>query len=323
MTTVRTLAAAVLLAACARDGASGAPAPSADLAPAASASATASSNHTPVPAASAAPAPETGWRITRLRRTSSGEWEAQLPDSRHARAVFGTTAAPRAARGPLVLSRLGEALAPGLVAETRLRSVPLSEVMTAVEGDVNRAHLKRELRVLGDGTVEVAIVVRPESRKTVDLANVAQGSTAWSLDSHLVSRDAIPPDRTALLAAYQKVLALDHLAGNLARRYVVQSGAEGLVAAEGNEAFSTSGTEGALTDAFARLARSLTYSRSLLDGLRRLDATHIEGAARGSRPGDRAFTPRQAQEVGERRDAIIAVIEQRRRQRGDKALGLP
>jgi hypothetical protein len=300
-------------------------------APAAASSAPVAANAgvRPSARASAPPAPRRAPKrpsLARLALDSEGRLIGELgPGRRAVRVVLASREQPLAPRAPAAYFAIAEIVAPGLAPKTTLLDLPLGDLVRAA-GDARTQRVIERARVLGTGTVWVALIELPAARSTaVDLGDLREGRLAWSWESKLVTKDGPPAELARLLASYQTLLAVDHLTANLARREV-QHDAERqvLVPVEANDVFSPRGVDDAVGEASARLHRHLTFSARLVDRLEKLDRASAERAL--SRSPDRSLlvTPKQLDELLERKSSLSKLIETRIRQRGrERALALP
>lgn len=245
---------------------------------------------------------------------------------RPVRVVMATREAPLGPRAPAAYFQIAELVAPGLAPKTTLLELPLEELVTASKEEARARRAVERARVLATGRVEVALLELPAtSARAVDLADLREGRTAWSWESKLVTRDGPPAELAKLLSSYQTLLAVDHLAGNLARREVLHDPARSVVVpVEDNDVFSQRGVDGAVGEASTRLHRHLVYSASLAERLNRLERPAIERVL--SRSPDRSLlvTPKQVDEILARKSSLARLIETRIRQRGrERALALP
>lgn len=305
-----------------------------DDAPAPVASAASSS----APVASAPPArapasapprePKPAGSLARLAFDADGRFVAELarPGKPRALAVLATREAPLAPREPAAYRGIAELLAPGLAPATELSAVPLRELMRAATDARTRRAVERRARVLADGTVLVAFVTAPAARlRPVDLTDVGEGRRAWTWESKLVKKDAPPEELGRVLASYQALLSVDYLVENLARGEVLlDEGEQRLVAVEHNQVFSPRPIGGRLGDPLARLAGHLVYSRTLADKLAALEQSAVERALSAGPDDSLLVTPKQVDEVLERKRTLQKLMETRVRQRGrERALALP
>ncbi|MBI3202562.1 MAG: hypothetical protein HYZ29_13560 [Myxococcales bacterium] len=256
-----------------------------------------------------------------------GAWVGELERTPPARVwlTIATKKQPLAARARAAHARLAERVAPGVVAPTALRTLSVAEVSRAASGEV-RKRLERDARVLANGTIEVALTLAPAPTLTrVDLAAVDPDSPVQAWERLLGARDAVPEAAASGLAQYQALLTVDHLAGNLARVGVYRQDKSGrITAADGNEAFSPTPTEGALSDALSRLSRHMTYSKSLDDRLSKLEREELERALGLGEPPTLLVTPKQLEECLDRARNVRRLIAERVKQRGaSQALALP
>jgi hypothetical protein len=225
------------------------------------------------------------------------------------------------------LSRL---VAPGSVPPAVSRSIPLAELSRAAHDEPTRQMLRTRLRVLADGKVRAAVVLSPPPRlEPIDLGDLREGGPAFQLEATLVKRDA-PSSDAALASSYVSLLFLDHLLGNLQRRHALIDRERGvLVATEGHDLFSAGGVEGGIGDPILRLARSLVFPRAAVSRLRALDRQKLQAALSETGADSAAamrmmVTPRQLEDVLERKKALLALVDGRIAARGDaKALALP
>jgi hypothetical protein len=238
---------------------------------------------------------------------------------------MATHEAPLAPRAPAAYFQIAEIVAPGLVPKTTLLELPLGTLVEAA-GETRARRAIERARVLGTGKVWVTLIELPATPPPrVDLGDIREGRTAWSWESKFVTREGPPAELAKLLSSYQTLLAVDHLLGNLARREVLHDAARSaVVPIEDNDVFSQRGVDGAVGEASTRLHRHLVFSARLAENLERLDR---KAAERGlSRSPDRSLlvTPKQIDELLERKSSLARLIETRVRQRGrERALALP
>ncbi len=287
---------------------------------------------TAAPVDSAAPkakAPTTALeRVTRLELTklerAEGGWRGQLEGGAAVGVVLATKAAPLSAQAGAAHFGVASLVAPDVVPPTALRSLSLGSLSRAADAPTRRV-LGEQARVLNDGTVQCTLQLTPTVKLSrVDLGDLAEGRPGLRLEARLTTKDAPPAEELTLLSRYQGLLVVDALVLNLARREVrLDREASVLLALDDNEVFSAAGRPGAVGDAFNRLARHLVYSRSVTDRLRRLSREALEVALTPN-GGTLLVTPKQVDEILDRRRALLRTIDQRIKQRGeDGALALP
>ncbi len=300
-----------------------APPPSAAAKPSGSSSAVSAAS-APAKAASGVALLESA-KLVRLAAEPSGRFVAELERSPPAKAsvVLSTKQAPLGPRQVAAHFRIAERVAPGLVAPTALRALPLTELAGAADPPT-RATLQKVARVLGDGTVEVALVLAPSpSLIRVDVANLIEGEPAQAWETLLAAREPIPEAERTTLGLYQALLAVDYISENGARKAVYLHKKSGrITTSEGSFAFGRP-VDGALSDAIERLTRHNTFSKSLSQHLRTLDRDALGRALGWGDPPNLLITPKQLDEVLERARSVRHVIEQREKQRGEAALELP
>jgi hypothetical protein len=282
-------------------------------------------------ASAAAPQPSPAQSVETAKleklRFERGQWVGELSRAPPLRVLvtLSTKEQPLLPRARAAHFRIAELLSPGLVAPTALRAVTVEELGLAAD-DPARKRLASHARVLANGSVEVALTLAPAPTLVqVELTRLVEESIAHSWESSLGGRDPVPPARAAELAQYQSLLAVDYVAGNAARARVYRHERSGrITAADGNEAFSPSPTEGALTDALARLSRHMTYSKVLAERLERFERGQVEKALTWGAPPTLLSTPKQVEEAVDRARSVRRLVLERAKQRGeDKALTLP
>lgn len=265
--------------------------------------------------------------IAKLVIEPGGRWVAELDRKPPLRAwlTVSTRERPLDARARGAHARISELLAPGLAAPTVLRSMTVKELVDAAD-PATRSAVQKKARVLANGTVEVALSLAPADHLLrVELPELGPEARVTSWETALGGRAAVPEREAPTLAAYQALLAVDYVAGNLIRRAVHLHEKSGrLTAAEDNEAFSMRPREGALSDGLTRLSRHMTYSKKLYDRLGSLDRAALEKALRWGDPETLLSTPKQVDEALDRARAIRRLMDQRVKQRTEpQALALP
>ncbi len=306
---MRALAAAVVallaLVGCDKGKTEVAPAASARAAPPVSASPSAVPA-LPSASASAAAQPAVPEQLASLRGQSDGTLVGRLASGPDVRVVVATKEAPLASDAPAAWAAIAGFAAPGVRVPTTLRLVPLAELSKAAQGVRAKALVRNHARVLADGTVSVAILRVPEDKlRHVDLGAATDGTIVAGWETKLMTA-AVPsqPER-ALLAAYQSLLAVDYLTGNLVRGPVLlDEPASRIVAVEDNDVFSPHGRDGRVGDPLARLSRHLHWSKKLVADLRAISRPALDEALRSPR-GTLLVTPKQVDEVLSRRDALV------------------
>ncbi len=265
-------------------------------------------------------------KLLKLAHESDG-WVGELERRPPARVwvSVATKQQPLVPRGRAAHALIAEIVAPGVVAPTALRAMTVAELSQASDAAAKK-RLKREARVLANGTVEVTLTLAPAPALTrVELTSNDEASVVRTWERLLGARETIPDGERLGLAQYQALLAIDHISGNAARVGVFRHDKTGrITAAEGNEAFSPTPREGALNEALARLSRHMTYSKSLDDRLAKLDRESLERALGFGSPPSLLVTPKQLEECLDRAQNIRRLIAERVKKRGaDKALALP
>ncbi len=255
---------------------------------------------------------------------ASTTYQGRLREGGSVAIVFATKAAPLAPRAPGAHAGLSAEISPASVAPTAIRRLPLRAVLVAAADNKTRRQLAKELRVLADGHVEAAVVLLPQRRMvTLEVGRMLEGTRGHKWETELMSRTP-PTEPLALLAAYQSILAVDALCMNLRRsKVVIDEKSSSVLALDDNDAFSASGRDGAIGDPLPRLSRHLVFSKALEQRLRKLDRTRIEAALRSPEVG-LLVTPKQVDEVEQRRLALLRLLDRRIKRRGrDKTLALP
>ncbi len=290
----------------------------------------------PASASSAAVAPKAAKKVLRTPQDKvrhgtlmyvasvSGAYRGRLREGGSVAIVFATKTAPLAPRAPGAHAGLSAEVSPATAAPTAIRRLPLRDVLAAAADDKARRELAKELRVLADGRVEATLVLLPQRRMvTLEVGRMLERTRAHKWETQLMSRTP-PTEPVALLAAYQSILAVDALCMNLRRsKVVIDEKSSSVLALDDNDAFSASGRDGAIGDTLPRLSRHLVFSKALEQRLRKLDRTKIEAALRSPELG-LLVTPKQLDEVEQRRQALLRLLDRRIKRRGrDKTLALP
>jgi hypothetical protein len=255
--------------------------------------------------------------ITQLT-SDKGHFDIELAGDTPAVLVIATNEQPLVPRSRAAHFRIAEQLAKGVVAPTAFRSLKIAE-LSKVADKASLGELQKRARVLATGRIEAVVTLAPSpTLKRVNIANLVDDQPVWGWEGKLVTRAPIADSYRTLLSEYQSLLAADWVVGNLRRKNVQLHEASGrITVADGNEVFSQTPEDLAVHDGLARLARHMTYSKSLSQRLGKLTK---EKAARLL--GD-WVTPKQAEEVADNARALERVIETRVKQRGDDALSLP
>jgi hypothetical protein len=261
-----------------------------------------------------------------IRREADGSLTAEL-DAKvdfTVRVELATRDRPRAHRAPVAYERIAARVAPGLVPDAELRAIPLGELAKAALDTRTARHLEQVARVLSDGKVRACLSLIPRpGAVAVDLGDLSEGSRAFGWESALVRREPPKEAERALLASYQALLVVDYLAGNLARKRVELAG-ERLLASMGNEVFSQRGVEAGVGDPLSRLLRHTAFSRRLQQRLSALERDSLERALRGPLDEGLLVTPKELEEIVDRRRGIEKLVDGLVTRRGrDKALILP
>jgi hypothetical protein len=302
---------------------SGVTVPSAGPAVSAVASAPAVTNASAAPSAAATPLERVrSGELKSVSATSTG-YRAELAAGGEVAVVFATKVAPLAPRAPSAHANLAALVAPTTVAPTAFRTLSLKHILAAADTK-SRRKLGAELRVLADGNVEASLVLLPAKRMvTLEVGRILEGTRTHKWETELMSRTP-PTEPTALLAAYQQVLAVDALCQNLLRTKVaVNDETKTVLALEGNDTFSAAAADGSVGDPLPRLSRHMVFSKALDERIRKLDRAQIDGALR-TPGGGLLVTPMQVDEVVRRRDALQRLFERRIKRRGrDATLALP
>ncbi|MBK8999832.1 MAG: hypothetical protein IPM35_29290 [Myxococcales bacterium] len=315
------------------------PAPTSDAATSVAVpSAAPSASVAAAPAPSTAPAPSAGAPQPKLSAVledgklgklsfERGAWLGELERTPPARVLvtLATKDQPLGPRARAAHFRIAELVAPGVVAPTALRALSVAELSHAADSPT-RKRLEKQARVLGNGSVEVALTLAPAPTLTrVELTRLGEDAPAQGWETLLGAREPIPEAQQLGLAQYQALLVIDYVSGNAARISVFRHAKTGrLTATEGNEAFSPVPKEGGQNDALTRLSRHMTYSKSLEERLGKLEREALERALGWGDPPTLLVTPKQVEECIERARSVRRLIAERVKQRGaDKALALP
>ncbi len=256
--------------------------------------------------------------------TEKGQLVVELDGPAKAVLLIATKADPLLPRSRTAHYRIAELIAPGVVAPTAFRLFTIAELSRAADKPTLR-RLERDARVLENGRVEAVLSLSPSpSLQRVDIANIQENQPAWRWEGRLVTRTTIPEEERVTLAQYQSLIAVDWVAGNLARRYVRFHKKSGrITVADENEAFSPEPHEAALKDGLQRFARHMTYSKSLSVHLHALEHDTVEKALRAGDPPSLIVTPKQVDEIIEHARGLERVIQTRVKQRGPDGLLLP
>lgn len=262
--------------------------------------------------------------ITKLT-TDRGHLVAELEGKTTALVLIATKKDPLLPRSRVAHYRIGEKLAPGLVAPTAFRSFKVAELAKPADKPT-LVFLEKEARVLGNGRIEGVVCLAPAATLTrVDIANLQENQPAWRWEGRLVVRDPVPEAERATLSSYQSLLAVDWIVGNGKRRFVQLHEKTGrITVADHSEAFSAIPDDNAIHDTLARFARHMTYSKSLNQRLHELTRETVEKALRFGKPAALLVTPKQAEEIAGNARALERVIQTRVKHRGEaEALSLP
>jgi hypothetical protein len=259
--------------------------------------------------------------LVSLRGSSDGKLSGRVSAGFDVRVIVATKEAPLAPDAPAAWAKLAELAVPGASVPTTLRLVPLSELSRAAEDVRAKALVNNHARVLADGTVAVALLRLPADKlRHVDLGAATNGTIVAGWETKLMTATVPPEPERAVLAAYQSLLAVDYLAGNLIRGPVLlDESASRIVAVEDNDVFSAHGLDGRIGDPLARLSRHMHWSKKLVAELRALSRASLDGALRSPR-GSLLVTPKQVDEIMGRRDALVRTAVRRGEAR---ALTLP
>lgn len=252
----------------------------------------------------------------------------ELGSPAFAHVALAMNSAPRAHLRALAYAELARALGTHVVPRTVERRLTLREMATLLADSPDElSMLQRDAMLQNDGAVSALVRAlsieetgspwAPPSGREISVPSATEPLTwvSWA--------EADPPNLAedkGIVRSYIEMLALDYLSGNVLRqRAWLDEDAHTLVLFDNATAFAARPDK----DVQARVLRTLRafprFPRGLYDALVRFDR---EAAARVFEPGPFEtwlLPPRTLVDLGERRAALVSLIEARVLARGDEA----
>jgi hypothetical protein len=255
--------------------------------------------------------------------------DATFPVAPNVRVALATAQAPRAHRRALAYYRLSHAIGARVVPPMVERRLPGGELAALLAPyPPAKELLATGVPLRNDGSVEAALSAlsseaagspwqTPDGR---ELALVgAPEAGLWS--RWLKARSAAPDEVPGLVRAYAEMRALDYLAGNVLRRTAwLAEASRTLVLTDNQTAFGAQPDRASMSRALDELRSFARFPRALRDGLLALDADRATALFNAGEFDDWLLAPRVLVELGERRAALLSLIEARIQERGEAAV---
>lgn len=256
-----------------------------------------------------------------------GAFDARLADGRAASLVVALTSAPTAWRRPLAFYRLARALDATVVPAVAARPIGFGELGALVSADAEAlAMIRGRAAVQNDGTVDALL----SARSTAAAGSPWEAPAGSAIDPKRAAQIAIwerwasspapaPGEDARLLRGFVEMLALDYVAGHVARRRALIAGGA-IVLDENGEAFPLHVEPTSLDQLLRRLKRVARFPRPLRAALARLDRARASELFAGGGFDAWLLSPRALVELDERRAGLLSLIEARIAERGEAAV---
>jgi hypothetical protein len=224
-----------------------------------------------------------------------------------ARLQLALDKAPVAHRVEVAFARVARALGAASVPPVAARSLSTAQLGALASTPDALALTRTHAAILADGTIDALLVAPPASRVVALVA--APERLLWARWSTALEA---PADETpGALRGYVEMLALDFLTANVTRRTVAVDASGALILDANEGAFALRPDPSALRAATVKLRAVRRFPRGLRARLLAFDAAAQARSLLGPRFEDWLVSPRAVADLDQRRQQLIAVIDER------------